>query len=87
MKELAIIALLGGGDLICGDAYLSNGRFYSISGDTTCVIETNGRALCTVFDDETSPPFSAKITLVESNGTLTLYFNEHVVGTCGPAQP
>ena len=26
MKELALIALLGGGDLSCGDAYLEKGQ-------------------------------------------------------------
>ena len=80
MKELALIALLGGGDLTCGDAHFSKGQFDFI--DMVCQMETHNIGICTLIDSS-DPPWSVKIELVERNGKPTVTLNGDPVGTCG----
>ena len=80
MKELALIALLGGGDFSCGDTYFSKARFEFI--DMICQMETQERGLCHIIDDPSEPPYQTKITLEERNGVLTVLLLGDPVATC-----
>ncbi len=80
MKELALIALLGGGDFSCGDTYFSKGQFDFI--DMTCQMETHDSGLCHMIDNP-RPPFPLELALDEHGDTLTVSIRGKPVGTCG----
>ncbi len=80
MKELALIALLGGGDFSCGDVYFSKARIEFI--DMVCQMETHERGMCHTVDNP-APPRQTTITITEQNGTLTLSEDGDPLITCG----
>ena len=83
MKELALIALLGGGNLTCGDAYLEKGQIGFEDG--YCEITTVDYAICYMEGGANPPvpPELVKIEFTEHDGTLTIFMNGKPVGTCG----
>jgi len=83
MKELALIALLGGGDLTCGSAYLVKDQIGF--EDSLCRITTVDYAICFMAGSANPPvpPELVKIEFTEHDGTLTIFMNGKPVGTCG----
>ena len=93
MKELALIALLGGGDLACDGAYFSKGQLDFM--DWSCQMTTEKYGLCELAIDESeSLPFFIEIKLIERNGKLFVYdanpregaLIDGLMGTCDKPQ-
>ena len=80
MKELALIALLGGAELDCGDIILAKDSVFFV--DTACHMTADGYGICHIIDDPDNQGYPAKLTLVETNGKLLISINDNHVGTC-----
>ncbi len=89
MKELALIALLGGGDLDCGDAFISKGLIGF--EHSFCEMTTDRIGVCRGYENDQFPagvtaqgPYDVIVEFIElDNGWLGIEINGIPAGTCG----
>ncbi len=81
MKELALIALLGGSELDCGDIMFAKDSLFFV--DTFCHMTTHENGVCHVIDTPDDQDYQIKMSLIERGKKMDVLLNGEPVGTCG----